>query len=396
MLLKKCCKILSGFAFKSSLFNSENKGIPIVRIRDVGETKSNTFYSGSYSEEYVLNNGDIIIGMDGQFKLAIWNGGNALLNQRVCKLTPNNKLIDKRFLSHILPKSLKEIEDKTPFVTVKHLSVKSINEIELPPYNLATQKHIADILDAADALRRKTQQIVDSYDELAQSLFLEMFGDPVSNPKRWELKTIESLIPRKKGAIKRGPFGGALKKEIFVETGYLVYEQFHALNADFNFERYYITEEKYNELIAFEVHPGDIIISCSGIYLGKLAIVPENAKKGIINQALLKVTLDQNKMTNTLFIFIFTNKNFKSLYFDSNRGAGIPNFPPMEEFKKFKFIAPPLDLQNQFAENIALIEQQKELAKQSLAESENLFNALLQKAFKGELVPEPQPAEQAV
>ena len=110
MLLKKCCKILSGFAFKSSLFNSENKGIPIVRIRDVGETKSNTFYSGSYSEEYVLNNGDIIIGMDGQFKLAIWNGGNALLNQRVCKLTPNNKLIDKRFLSHILPKSLKEID----------------------------------------------------------------------------------------------------------------------------------------------------------------------------------------------------------------------------------------------------------------------------------------------
>jgi type I restriction enzyme, S subunit len=212
-----------------------------------------------------------------------------------------------------------------------------------------------------------------------------MFGDPVKNEKGWETKTIEKLVKNQRHSIKRGPFGGALKKEIFVEKGYLVYEQFHALNRDFTFERYYIDEFKFQELKAFEVKPEDIIISCSGVYLGKLAIVPQGAKKGIINQALLKITLDNTKMTNDFFVFHFSHKNFRNRFFDANRGAGIPNFPPISEFKKFPFISPPINIQIQFIEKIKLIEKQKELAKQSLKESEDLFQSLLQKAFKGEL-----------
>ncbi|MGM5470646.1 restriction endonuclease subunit S [Flavobacteriaceae bacterium LMO-SS05] len=250
----------------------------------------------------------------------------------------------------------------------------------------ATQKRIAQILDNAAALRDKTQQLLNEYDQLAQSIFLEMFGDVVNNPKNWKTKTIEELVVNEKGSIKRGPFGGALKKEIFVEQGYLVYEQYHALNNDFNFERYYIDDENFERLKGFEVKPGDIIISCSGVYLGKLAIIPKDAKKGIINQALLKVTLDEQKMRKDFFVFHFTQQNFRDKYFGANRGAGIPNFPPMASFKKFPFIAPPINLQNQFAEKIDLIEKQKELAKRELQESEDLFNCLLQKAFKGELV----------
>lgn len=257
-------------------------------------------------------------------------------------------------------------------------------QIQLPP--LETQKRIAQILDDATALCLKTEQLVKEYDLLTQSIFLDMFGDPVKNEKKWEFKTIEKLVINEKGAIKRGPFGGALKKEIFVENGFLVYEQFHALNNDFSMARYFITEEKFNELKGFEVKPGDIIISCSGIYLGKLALVPVHAKKGIINQALLKVTIDDKIMRKDFFIFHFKHKNFRNKFFDANRGAGIPNFPPMSEFKKFPFITPPIELQNQFAEKISLIEKQKELAKQELNESKNLFNCLLQKAFKGELI----------
>src|SRR5690606_27975971 len=147
---------------------------------------------------------------------------------------------------------------------------------------------------------------------------------------------------------KRGPFGGALKKEIFVQSGYLVYEQYHALNNDFSKERYFIAEDKYKELIAFKVLPKDIIISCSGVYLGKLAVVPDNAKAGIINQALLKITLNENIMKNDFFVFHFSQQNFREKYFDANRGAGIPNFPPMSEFKRFPFICPPIHLQEEF------------------------------------------------
>lgn len=268
----------------------------------------------------------------------------------------------------------------------KRYWISKFAKVQIPLPSLENQKRIAQILDDVSALRDKTEQLLKEYEALAQSIFLDMFGDPVRNEKCWKTKTIEKLVKDEKGSIKRGPFGGALKKEIFVEDGYLVYEQYHALNNDFSMERYFIDENKFNELKGFEVKPGDIIISCSGIYLGKLALVPENAKKGIINQALLKVTIDEKIMRKDFFIFHFSHKNFRQKYFDANRGAGIPNFPPMSEFKKFPFISPSIELQNQFAEKIALIEQQKELAKQELKESQDLFNCLLQKAFKGELV----------
>ena len=302
-------------------------------------------------------------------------------------IKPKNDIVLSRYLMHYLnsPKIKHLAKNSTSGVGVQNLNVKVVREfpIQLPP--LDQQKKIAAILDAADAYRQKTKALIEKYDELTQSLFLDMFGDPVRNPKGWETQSIVKLVKDEKYSLKRGPFGGALKKEIFVEEGYLVYEQFHALNNDFSMARYFINEEKYNELIGFAVKPKDIIISCSGVYLGKLAIIPDKAKEGIINQALLKLTLDQSKMRNDFFVFHFTQENFKKTYFDSNRGAGIPNFPPMKVFKQFPFIAPPIELQNQFAERIQVIEVQKTQAQAGLAQAEDLFNSLLQRAFKGEL-----------
>lgn len=266
----------------------------------------------------------------------------------------------------------------------KRYWISKYSQIQITLPDLSTQQKIAAILDKADTLRRYNKQLIEKYDALKQSLFLDMFGDPVRNEKGWKTKTIEELTKKEKGSIKRGPFGGALKKEIFVENGYLVYEQFHALNNDFSMARYFINEQKFNELKGFEVKPGDIIISCSGVYLGKLAIIPDNAKKGIINQALLKITLDDKIIRNDFFIFHFTHKNFREKYFDANRGAGVPNFPPMSDFKKFPFIYPSISLQNQFADRIQLIETQKQQAKEALDKSEDLFKSLLQRAFKGE------------
>ena len=295
-------------------------------------------------------------------------------------LKANKEIADIRFLYYRMMKTGIDTELHKRYWISKYSKVK----IPLPP--LDQQKKIAAILDSADAYRQKTKGLIEKYDELTQSLFLDMFGDTVSNPKGWETKTIEQLVKKQKYSLKRGPFGGALKKEIFVKDGYLVYEQYHALNNDFSMARYFIDEKKYKELIGFAVNPKDIIISCSGVYLGKLAIIPENAREGIINQALLKVTLDESKIRNDFFVFHFTQQNFKQKYFDSNRGAGVPNFPPMKVFKQFPFISPPIELQNQFAERVQAIESQKKQAQTSLVQSENLFNSLLQRAFKGELV----------
>ncbi|WP_417371487.1 restriction endonuclease subunit S [Gelidibacter japonicus] len=349
---------------------------------------------GKYSH-FLVDEGDLLIACSG---IVVDNFHNKIafakaehlplcLNTSTMRFKALNDSVDLNYFKYFLQtvhftSQLQKLITGSAQLNFGPSHIKKIDFL-CPP--LKTQQRIAAILDDAAALRDKTAQLLTEYDLLAQSIFLEMFGDVVSNPKKWKTQTIEKLVIKSKGSIKRGPFGGALKKEIFVDQGYLVYEQYHALNNDFDFARYYINEKDFQRLKGFEVKSGDIIISCSGVYLGKLAIIPENSKKGIINQALLKVTLDEERMRKDFFVFHFTQENFRNRYFGANRGAGIPNFPPMASFKKFPFISPPLTLQNQFAEKIGLIEQQKALAKQELQESEDLFNCLLQNAFKGEL-----------
>jgi len=382
MIIGDITEIISGFALKSDLFTENVVGLPIIRIRDVDRGFSNTYTPEVVDPKYLIQNGDFLITMDGEFRMNKWNGGTAILNQRVCKLDVKHKNVFDDYLLYFLPKKLKDIEDKTPFVTVKHLSVKDIKNIEIPLPPLPEQQRIVALLDKADNLRQKRRQSLALMDEFLKSTFLDMFGDPVKNEKGWETRTIEQLVKKQKHSIKRGPFGGALKKEIFVDEGYLVYEQFHALNNDFSFERYYIDEEKFNELKGFEVFPGDIIISCSGVYLGKLAIVPNNAKKGIINQALLKITLDNKIINNEFFVFLFLHDSFRTKFFGDTRGSGIPNFPPIEEFKKFKFIYPPILLQTKFLQIVEKTEAAKEKMKAQLVEMDNNFNGLMAEVFK--------------
>ncbi|MFH1734061.1 MAG: hypothetical protein ABIE92_05065, partial [bacterium] len=266
-----------------------------------------------------------------------------------------------------------------------HLYPKDVERIQVPLPTLDAQKRIAHLLGKVEGLIGRRKQHLRQFDDLLKSIFLVMFGDPVSNEKGWETKTLSQLVFPGKYSLKRGPFGGTLKKEIFVDSGYLVYEQNHALNNDYSFERYYVTEKKYNELIEFKVQPYDILISCSGVYLGKLSIVPEGAKPGIINQALLKVSLDSEKMKHVFFVHVFGSPQFKNKYFPSNRGGGIPNLPPMVEMKKIPFISPPLDLQDEFTAIVEKIEVLKTHYQQSLADLRNLYGVLSQKAFKGEL-----------
>ena len=114
------CKIQYGFAFDSSLFSNSNNGMPLIRIRDVVRGFTDTYTSEAFIEDYVVNKGDLLIGMDGEFNIAEWQSEKALLNQRVCKLIPSST-VGKRYIYYSLIKILKQIEEKTAFVTVKHL-----------------------------------------------------------------------------------------------------------------------------------------------------------------------------------------------------------------------------------------------------------------------------------
>lgn len=191
--LGKHIDILSGYAFPSSGFNQKN-GVPLIRIRDILSGRTETYYEGSYDLKYLIKKGDLLVGMDGDFNRKYWKGTDALLNQRVCKITPNPETLDKNFLYHFLQKELDKIHATTDVVTVKHLSVKKIQDIKIRLPSLKEQKRIAAILDKADGIRQKREQAIKLADDFLRAKFLDMFGTPANNIHRFPKGTIRDLV----------------------------------------------------------------------------------------------------------------------------------------------------------------------------------------------------------
>ena len=246
------------------------------------------------------------------------------------------------------------------------------NTISYPP--VAEQAKIVEELDCLSGIIEKKKQQLKELDNLAQSIFYEMFGDPVENDKGWKTINIENIC----SSIVRGPFGSALKKEFFVEqasTTYKVYEQKHAIQKSADIGTYFIDAERFQTLKRFEVVPGDIIMSCSGT-IGEFFVIPEGAERGIINQALLKYTLnDSIDQTYFLYVMEWVKENF------DKKGTGLQNIGSVGTIKKTKISFPPLALQQDFASKIESIEKQKELIAQSIKETETLFNSRMDYYF---------------
>jgi type I restriction enzyme S subunit len=178
--LGEVCEVLSGFAWPSRRF-SDSGDLPVVRIRDVVRGRSTTFFRGTYDAKYVVGDGDLLVGMDGEFNRARWRGGTALLNQRVCRITVTSSKLDERYLFHFLGTALQALESETPFVTVKHLSVPRVKGIGVPLPPIEEQGRIAAVLDKVDELRSKRRAALALLDTVTESIFLDMFGDPLSS-----------------------------------------------------------------------------------------------------------------------------------------------------------------------------------------------------------------------
>lgn len=376
-LLSEVCTIQYGFPFDSAKFSDSN-GMPLIRIRDVVRGYSETYTTEEYKSEYIVHENDLLIGMDGEFNIAKWGKTPALLNQRVCRLAPKDS-IDKDYLFYFMPVALKRIEEKTPFVTVKHLSAKELNKIEIPVLPLEEQRKIAETLSKVDELIAFREQQLAKLDELVKSQFTEMFGDPINNPMKWIVSKIEDIAAQEKNALKAGPFGSALKKEFYVRSGYKIYGQEQVICGDASFGDYYIDEEKYKELKNCAVQAGDILISLVGTY-GKTLIMPDNYEAGIINPRLMKITLNKNKVTPIYFKYYFESNALKASM-DANTHGGTMGILNLGIIRQMKIQVPPLSLQNQFAAFVERVDQQKQTVQQSLEKLELLKKALMQEYF---------------
>jgi type I restriction enzyme M protein len=188
--LGKVCTVLNGYAFKSDKFNDQKIGIPIIRIRDVNTGFSETYYNGEYDDKYIVNDGDLLIGMDGDFVATLWKYGRALLNQRVCRLE-KFKNVNKKYIYYLIQKELIVIQEATYAVTVKHISSLQIERIKIPLPPLEIQEQIVAEVDGYAGIIAGAKQIAQTWKPIIDV-------DP-----EWEKMKIESLTTLVRGSSPR-------------------------------------------------------------------------------------------------------------------------------------------------------------------------------------------------
>jgi type I restriction enzyme S subunit len=382
--LKYLAKIQNGFAFSSNYFNHTD-GVPLIRIRDINKPETENLYSGEYSEEFIVNNKDILIGMDGDFNVSKWPGKKGLLNQRVCRLIFNAVYYDKEFLFICLQPYLNAINEETSAVTVKHLSSRSINDIPVPLAPLPEQRAIVakieqlfSELDHGVANLRAAKAKLDIY---RQAVLKKAFEAP--NPSL-RINLIEA-----ESKIQIGPFGSQLHKEDYIENGIPLINPMHIQNGKIcPSPAFSITEEKSESLPNYTLQNGDIIMGRRG-EMGRCALVTFKEQGWFCGTGSLFVRPNPNKiyspylyyyLSSPIVIEILTGKATGTTMLNLNRKiiSDIPIYLPniQEQTQIVQEIESRLSVCDNILANIA----------EALEKAEALRQSILKKAFEGRLL----------
>ena len=361
------CDILSGYAFNSKLFSDDKTNIPIIRIRDISRGYTETYYKGEYKPEYIVENGDYLIGMDGEFNINKWEGNCALLNQRVCKISVKDKtILHPAFLLYFMPLPLKKIEDETPFVTVKHLSTKKIADIKIPIPSIIEQEKIIGELDGLSKIINNKKKQLEELDKLAHAIFYDMFGDPMTNERGWNINKLEN-----EGTIVTGStpstndssnWDGDIDWITPAELGVQLY--------------YGETKRKLTAKGAkgLTLMPSGTVILSTRAPIGKLAI---STRPMCCNQGFKNIICGDR--LNNIYLYYYLMLTMRKIEL-LGRGATFKEVSK-NSIATYNILTPPLPIQQQFAEKIKAIEKQKALIKKSLEEVETLFNSRMDYYF---------------
>lgn len=342
--LTDICDIQYGYAFDSKYFTEDSSYPPLVRIRDVKRGYSETYYSGDYPEEYILSAGDLLVGMDGEFNIARWKCSGALLNQRVCKLAA--KLgTNEEYLRFAMLKALKEIEQRTAFVTVKHLSAKELNKLELDVPELSKQDMIADILNRLEKVIEVRREELDKLDELIKARFVELFGDLKSNNKGWQIVSFKecadidtNMIHDFEGYEDYPHIGiDSIEKETGRLVGYRTIEEDGVISGKYLFTPAHIIYSKIRPNLNKVAMPNFEGLCSADAY-------PILVKEGICNREYFGYTLRSKYFLD--YILAFSNRT---------------NLPKVNknQVESFSLPLPPIELQNKFADFVKATDKSK-------------------------------------
>ena len=261
------------------------------------------------------------------------------------------------------------------------LSPKQLASFQIPLPPLAEQKRIAGILAAADALRAKRREALAQLDTLIQFIFIEMFGDPVTNPMGWS-PTLLSAISEE---LRDGPFGSNLKSSHYVERGVRVIRlQNIGVGEIRNDDLAFISEEHFASLPRNHCQPGDVIIATMGDPNLRACIVPLALARALNKADCILMRVDMTKVDAIYVCWLLNNPRMVSMALQLVRGQTRGRIS-LGRLKELQIHLPPIELQLRFAAIVKSVEQQKASQRAHLAELDTLFASLQSRAFRGDL-----------
>lgn len=363
------CDIQYGYAFDSAYFTENSCYPPLARIRDVKRGYSETYYSGGYSEEYILASGDLLVGMDGEFNIARWKCDGALLNQRVCRLLAK-KGTNEEYLRFAMMKVLKEIERRTAFVTVKHLSAKELNKLQLVVPDLSTQNKVAEILSRLEKIIGLRRQELKRLDDLIKARFVELFVG-----KKYEIVKAGSIIKEMRNGVSPSTSGGHFEKVLTLSA--ITQGKFDDKAWKEGFFTDCPSAEKRITEDDFYICRGNGNKSLVG--MGVYAL--ENRPDLVFPDTVIAAHIDTERMVLPYLWIMWQQPEVRKQLESGARTTNGTYKINQKVISEIKIICPPINEQEVFADFVKQVNKSKVKVQKALDETQKLFDSLMQQYF---------------
>jgi type I restriction enzyme S subunit len=386
--LGEVAQILNGYAFDSNNFTTA-QGIPLIRIRDLKTQVPSTLYSGTYDEQYLINKGDLLIGMDGEFRCYLWEGPTSLLNQRVCRVIPDKERLDLGFLAYALNDHLREIEDATPFTTVKHLSSKRVLETYIAIPDLATQKHLTAHLNKQMTEVDKARAATEAQLEATKMFVSTSLNFLISRgrEKGWRETTLnEALSDIQAGKSPNCEARPATNDEWGVlKVSAVSWEVFKA-------EENKAVMKDFAPLPENEVKDGDLLISRANTVelVGAVVLVQKPRPRLMLSNKTLRLVVDEEVASKQYLAYYLRSKIARE-FIEGNATGTSPSMKNISQktIGRIPLLLPSLEEQEQVVQKMSGIKRFAQDVIQSLQIQLQAINALpaslLRQAFSGQL-----------